>query len=171
MQPNNANLLQTTRFLMTFPRLESTQYFCQEVNLPGLTIKELEQPTAFITTFRPGNKLEYDLFTMHFLVNEDLQSWRQIHDWIHAMAFPENFDQYNDLSRLSKVSAFAKEPQFSDGTLQIMSALNNPVMYVDFKDMFPTTLSGIDFNSTDTDTQPIVAIATFRFTVYNIRMA
>ena len=170
-QPQNTNFLQSTRFVLAFPRISNTQYFCQEVNLPGVSMNEAIQPTPFVDLPIPGNKLIYEPLNITFIVDEELQSWIEIHDWLRAMTFPTNFGEYENLKNLSSVSYYAPKPQYSDGVLNVLSALNNLKTTIHFTDIFPTSLSAIQFNSTDTDTPTITATASFRYSWYDISKA
>ena len=166
-QPENTNFLQTTKFILTFPRISNTQYFCQQVNMPGVSLTELPQQTPFIELYKPGNKMQYELFNVTFIVDEELRAWIQLHDWIKALTFPNDFDQYKNLKNLSPV-ATGPSPQYADGTLTIISSLNNPKISLQFVDMFPTTLSSIMFNTTDENTTTITADCSFRFSYFNV---
>jgi len=74
-QPQNTNFLQSTKFVLTFPRISNTQFFCQEVNLPGVSTSEIPQTTPFVDLYRPGDKLVYEPLNVTFIVNEDMSSW------------------------------------------------------------------------------------------------
>jgi hypothetical protein len=167
-QPQNKDLLQQTKFLFTFSRIPNTQYFCQEVNLPGGYLDDIIHPTPFSDLHVPGTKFHYDPLEVKFLVNEDLTSWSDIYYWLRGMTFPENFDEYRNLKNLSPFTINSKKPQYSDGSLQILTALNNRKITIDFYDLFPENLSGINFTTTDENTTPLVATANFRFSYLRV---
>lgn len=166
--PQNTNFLQTTKFILTFPRINNTQYFCQQVNMPGVSLTELPQNNPFIDLYKPGNKMAYENFNITFIVDEELRSWMELHDWIKGITFPNEFDQYQGLKNLHPVAKDSPAPQYADGQLTILSSLNNPRIRLDFIDMFPTTLSSIIFSSTDDKTTTITADCSFRFSYFNV---
>jgi hypothetical protein len=168
--PQNKNLLQPTKFLLTFGRIPDVQYFCQEVNLPGGYLDDIIHPTPFSDLHVPGTKFHYDALEIKFLVNEDLSSWTDIYYWLRGMTFPESFDEYANLKNLSPLTKNAKKPQYSDGSLQILSALNNTKIIIDFYDMFPENLTGINFTTMDENTTPILATASFRFSYFKVNV-
>ncbi len=167
MQPNDTNFLQSTKFTLAFDRIPTVMYFCQEVNIPGISTFAAEQESPFVKIYRPGDKLEFETLRINFLLDEDLKAWLEIFKWMQALAFPENFEQYRNLNNLSRTSLFSKKPQYSDGTLNILSALNNLKVRINFVDLFPVSLSSIDFRSTDENTTTLSATAEFRYTYYN----
>ena len=57
---------------------------------------------------------------------------------------------------------------YSDGTLQILSSNNVPKFQVNFKDLFPYSLSTLTFDATDTDIEYFTAEVSFKYTNYNI---
>lgn len=167
-QPDNTNILQPTKFLVVFPRILGTQYFCQTVNIPGVSIDAFEQSTRFAILPVPGNRLSFDEFTMTFLVDAELLSWKQIQQWIHALGMPTSHEDYQQLSKQIPWMSQTPLPQYSDGTLSVLSGLNNPKYRVQFKDMFPIRVSGIDFSTMESADNIITATATFRYAYYTI---
>jgi hypothetical protein len=170
--PANRDPLQTTKFRLNFTRLPGITYFCQTANLPGISLTEVPRPTPFVDLYVPGEKAIYDTFNVTFIVNEDLEDWRQIHDWIRAMTFPTEFKEYSDLSRLSNVSYYKARnklpPQYADGILSVYTNKNNAAFRVTYKDLFPTSLSGIQFSALDSAEAIPTADATFRYSYYDI---
>ena len=70
--PQNSNLLQPTKFLLTFDRIGDIQYFCQTVSIPSVSLGEVNRATPFLDMFSPGTKLNYDPLDIEFLINEDI---------------------------------------------------------------------------------------------------
>lgn len=166
--PTNPNLLHANKFTLSFSRLKNMEYFCQGVSLPGISMGEVPKPTPFIDLYSPGEKLIYDLLNVTFFIDEELQSWKEIHDWIRAMTFPTEFEEYVRLPRLNKNIPNIDMPQFSDASLTLYSSSNKPYFRFKFYDCFPITLSSIIFSTSDSPDNPITADATFRFAYYNI---
>ena len=55
---------------------------------------------------------------------------------------------------------------YSDANLIIYSSKNQPKVEVKFSDMFPTSLSGLDYTQESTDVEYFKATATFRYMYY-----
>ena len=168
--PGNKDLLQSTKFRVTFDRLPGTTYFCQTANFPGVSLTEIPRQTPFVDLYVPGEKIVYDTFNITFLVDEDLRSWTEIHDWIRGITFPTDFKEYLDLQRMDKSpymrASFNNKPQYSNGILTLYTNKNNPNFRVKFVDLFPTSLSTILFSSQDSAENIVTADATFRFSYY-----
>lgn len=165
--PINQNFLHPNKFLLNFSRLPNMQFFCQAVTVPGVSLGEIPVPTPFVEKYSPGEKAIYDILNVTFTLDEEMNTWREIHDWIRAMTFPENFEEYQQLPRLSRVSD-KKFPQFSDATLTIFSSTYKPYFKFKFYDLFPTSLSSFVLATQDTPDNVLTADATFRFTYYDI---
>jgi hypothetical protein len=166
--PENTNYLQPTKFQVVFPKITTVTYFCQEVNIPGLGATPATQPTPFIDLPRPGDKLKYGEFDVEFVVDEEMWSWQVIHDWIRGYTFPCSFEEYKLMNRDSLISLKSAQPQYSDGQLTILSALNNPKVKVKFMNIFPVSLSPIKFNTMQSADNIITATASFRYHLFNI---
>ena len=51
----------------------------------------------------------------------------------------------------------------------MLNSASRGFLEVSFTNMFPITLGGVEFTSTVTDAKPVISLATFGFTGYNIR--
>lgn len=151
-------------------------YFCQQANLPGVSLTEIPKPTPFVEMYLPGEKLVYETLNITFLVDEDLQAWTQIHDWMRGITFPNNFEEYLNMqatvAQTSSLNRFVPSSslaggQYTEATMTIHTNKNNPNFRVKFVDVFPVSLSTIIFNTGDSADNVVTADATFRFTYYN----
>ena len=57
---------------------------------------------------------------------------------------------------------------YSDGTLQILSSNLVPKFQVVFKDLFPYSLTTMQFDATDTDIEYFTADVSFKYTIYGL---
>jgi hypothetical protein len=165
--PNNINPLSPVGFQFSIQKLPSLSFFCQEVNLPGLTLGEPEFVNPFARVPIPGETITYDQLIVQFLVDEDMKNYKSIYDWIIALGFPEEYDQYTsfiDSEDRGIIHELAKN--YSDGTLTILNNNNRPAKTLQFIDMFPTNLDTLQFTSTQQDVQYLIGRATFRFSYY-----
>ena len=152
-KPENTNLLQPTKFLMTFPEITDTTYFCQKVNIPGVELDSPIHVTPNLDLYVSGTKITYNTFDMDFMVNEDISSWLVLYKWMVDLSSVEN--SYN--MRKNKQS-----------TLTIMSNLNNPKLRVNFINIFPVSISGINFDTTLSAEDHIIGTASFRYDYFTI---
>ena len=166
--PQNTNYLQATKFLLTFDRIGSTQYFCQSVNIPGVSIGQAPINTPMLDIFAPGNKITYNQLNIDFAVDEALDSWQQIHNWFRSIASPESFGERKRLSDAQNQYKAYGQKSYSDATLTVLNNLNNPTLRVKFVNVFPISLSDIQFDTKMTADDIVYATATFVFDYHNI---
>jgi hypothetical protein len=168
--PTNTDLLQTTKYRVTFDRLPGATYFCQAANVPGVSLTEVPFATPFIDLFVPGEKMIYDTFNITFLIDEDMRAWTELHDWIRGITFPTDFKEYVNLQRRATSTYIRGQsrlsPQYSSAIMTLYTNKNNPSFRVKFVDLFPTSLSSVLFSATDTAENIAIADATFRFSYY-----
>ena len=166
--PTNTNLAQASKFTLAFSRLTYMNYFCTKVNIPGITFGTATQQTPFIDAPVPGDKMIYDDLEITFLVDEPLWAWTTVQDWLRGMAFPDDFNEYKNLSLQQKIQLRGTKPQYSDASLIILTNKNNPILEVKFYDLFPVTLNSIHFDTAMSAENILTATAAFRFTNYEI---
>jgi len=168
--PSNPNLLQPNKFQLNFSRTPNVQYFCQSVSVPGISLSEVPINNPFVDIYAPGEKAIYDLLNVTFLVDEELTAWLEIHNWIRAMTFPKEFEEYRKLGQLNRVANARSglQPQYSDAAITIFSSSNKPYYRFKFYEVFPTTLSTFIMNAADTPESIMTADATFRYSYFDV---
>jgi hypothetical protein len=116
----------------------------------------------------PGEKLSFGELSIQFLIDENMANYVAVHNWLVGLGFPQSHDQYKNFisTRTSSLDNNELLAGYSDGTLQILNSSNNPSRSIFFVDMFPTSLSQIQLQSTVTDTTYLAANATFGYTYY-----
>lgn len=158
--PQNTNPLQPTKFLLTFARISDVQYFCQEVNIPGVQLGEVDRVTPFLDLFSPGTKLTYDPLEITFIIDEELQSWKNLYNWFTSIGDPDGFEGRDHGRELQK------SKHFSDATLTVLSALNNPLLRIEYTNVFPLSMSDIQFDVKQSADTIITCRARFRYQSY-----
>ena len=165
--PENINPLTANGFRFNISKLPEVDFFCQQVNLPGIMLGAPEFATPFLQTPIPGETLTYDNLTIQFLIDEGMVNYQSIYNWIVALGFPQSYEQYiTFVSEDQRNTTNELMRNFSDGVLQILNSSNNVVKTVHFRDMFPTSIETLTFDSTLGDVQYLVGSATFKFGYY-----
>lgn len=169
--PENTNYLQPTKFLLSFDRIGGTTYFCQQVNVPGVNLGQAPISFPGQDVFSPGNKLTWNPLAIRFIINEDMSSFIGLYDWFKAIASPQGTDERNRLTELqNSYKVVSTKPDYlhnySDATLTVLSALNNPIIRIKFVNVFPITLNDIGFDTTLSADTIITADATFMYDYY-----
>ena len=159
--PQNTNLLQPTKFLLSFDRISTVQYFCQSVNLPSITLGEVNRATPFLDMYSAGTKLSYAPLDIEFTIDEELESWKNLYKWFLTIADPDGFEKRTYVKELQRTE------YLSDATLTVLSALNNPVLRINFRNCFPLSLSEIRFDTKLSSDTIVTCSASFRYESYN----
>jgi hypothetical protein len=167
-QPQNTSLLQSTKYIFVMPRINNVQYFCQSVNLPGVSLPEMPRPTSVVDLYVPGNKMVYNRLDVTFLIDAELKAWTDIHDWMRDLTTPVKNEEYANLWRRETIINSKQMAQYADGVLTIMSSLNNPKFRIKYQNMFPVSLSDIEFKTTNSVEDTLTASVSFRYDFFEI---
>jgi len=170
-QIDNRNFLSPTGFKFTLTRTPKVAFFCNQANIPDLTLGIAVQASYLKDIDTPGDKISFGDLSLRFLVDENLENYMEIQNWIRGLGYPEKLSQFADLQNSGTVQGnYSKDRQniYSDGTLQVLTSSQIPNFQISFKDLFPYSLSTITFDSTDTDIQYFTADVSFKYTIYNI---
>jgi len=160
-QPTNLNQLNVVSFDVVFSRQPAVQYFCQRISLPTITLGETNEPSPFMNLPLEGDTLTYEALTLSFIVDEDLTNYTEVYNWLTALGFPRDYEQFAALKEPESASKTLSK--YSDLTIVLHTNKSNPNYRIRFTDCFPTSLSSIGFDATPTGMDPIVVDATFNF--------
>ncbi len=166
-QIQNRNFLSPVGFKFTLAKYPKVSFFCNTARIPELNLGTAIQPSYLKDLDVPGEKISYGDFTLSFLVDEGLENYMAIHNWITGLGFPETTQQFRDLTTNEDSIRDLKE-QYSDGSLSILNSNYRTTANVKFKDLFPVSLTSLEFDATVSDIQYFTAEVVFKYTVYNI---
>lgn len=157
----NINFLATHRFCMKLGRNPNVAYFCQEINLPGMSLGTATQATPFVDIPRTGDKIQYEDLVMTFSVDENMANYKEIANWMVGMGFPRNYPQFAALE--SSAAGI-----YSNLTLFILDSNENVQHTATFNNAIPTALSGLGFSTKVTDAVPMQCTVNFRYAFWEL---
>jgi hypothetical protein len=184
-QPTAQDYASPTQFKFSIIKLPKVEYFCTAVNIPGIQLGSTEQPTSLKDIPIPGDKLTYDTLSMTFMVDENLENYQEIHGWLVGLGFPRDYSEFRSLATSGddrfpgtsntvstepgkvKYGANNSGGTFSDATLSILTSKNNPILEVRFRDIYPTVLSGLNYDQQAGDVDYLTASVTFNYNIYD----
>ena len=166
-QIQNRNFLSGVGFKFNLAKFPKVDFFSNSARIPELNLELTRQPSYLKTIDVPGERLTYGDLTLRFLVDENMENYLAVYNWLTGLGFPETTKEFADLIKDKDGQRDPKEA-FCDGTLRILNSNYREVAKVKFNDLFPTSLTSLDFDATNTDVQYFTAEATFKYTIYNI---
>ena len=151
--PDKLDYASPIQFRFTCAKLPTVEFFCQTANIPGITLGTADVETSLKSIPFPGDKLTYGDLNVSFLVDENLNNYKEIHDWIIALGFPQNHTQFADLQaagadRYPGSTSGADVPItntpaplseggiYSDATLTVLNSKNIAVTEIRFDNIF-----------------------------------
>ena len=183
-QPDKLDYSSPTQFRFILNQIPTVQFFVQTANIPGISLGEAVIPTPYKDIPYVGDKVTYESLNVQFLVDEHLENYIEIHNWMVGLGFPKTRQQFTDFrSSTSNTSnaagkaqtdigkvwkSVAERPLYSDATLTVLSNKNNPLVECRFEDVFPVALSGLDYTQQVSDVEYLTATVDFRYKLYEI---
>ena len=166
-QIGNRNFLSPVGFKFTLARYPKVSFFANSVRIPEISMSLAIQPNYLNDIPVPGTAMTFGDFNLRFLVDEDMENYMAVHNWLTGLGFPETTEQFTELTTTDSGIRDQKSA-FSDGSLYILNSNFRNTAVVKFKDLFPVSLTSLEFDATPNDIQYFTAEASFKYTVYNI---
>ena len=166
-QIQNRNFLSPVGFKFTLAKEPKVAFFCNSARIPEITLGVAQQPTYLKRLDVPGEILTYGDFSLKFLVDENMENYMAVHNWLTGLGFPETAEQYRNLTTDDQGVRDSKQV-FSDGSLHILNSNYKDTAIIKFRDLFPVSLSSLEFDATPTDVMYLTAQVSFKYTIYDI---
>jgi hypothetical protein len=159
----NFNYMQPTSFKLVIDRRNypNLEFFCQNVTHPGMIMNPVELPVRKLAGLPfPGETLTFNELSTNILLDENLESYTEMFNWIRRLLENNMFDR--------NASGKSSQPNYADITLSILSSHNNQTKQVRYIDCVPTSLGDINFESTSSGQEFITFAASFRFNYFEL---
>ena len=166
-QLENRNFLSPIGFQFSLNKVPKATFFSNSARIPEIVLGTAVQPVYLKDIDIPGDKLQYGDFTLRFLVDEDLVNYMSIHNWLTGLGYPESTEQFKKATTNTE-GLRDNEEIFSDGSLSILNSNYRTTAIVKFRDLFPISLTSLEFEATDTDVNYFTAEVSFKYTIYEI---
>jgi hypothetical protein len=163
--PTDRNFLNPVNFTFQIKRAPAINFFVQSVNVPGFAIPNSGQATPFVKIPKPGDHISYQDLEISFKVDEALQNYFEIYNWMKALGFPDNTAQYKNLAVQDKSQGLGI---YSDIQLLVLSSNRNPIFVVNFLNCFPYSLGSLQFDTRPVDIDYVACTAAFKYQTFNV---
>ena len=182
-QPAKLDYASPIQFRFKCTKLPEVEFTCQTANIPGISLGSGTQPTSLVDVPIPGDKISYQSLDISFLVDENLNNYKELHDWIIGIGFPKDHTQFRDAlaagsdrfpgstapTRTERQTvATAEGAIYSDATLTILNSKNIAKTEIRFRDVYPTSLGALNYNVAASDIDYINVAASFNYSLYEI---
>ncbi len=171
-QISNRNYLSPVGFKFSLAKAPKVSFFSNSAQIPGLYINPAVQPTYLKDVPQVGDKMEFQDFSLRFLIDENLENYMQIQNWMRGIAFPDNLGEIYDLwsghGDFGDTDPRNPDNLTSDGVLLVLNSSQNAQFMIKFNDLWPTDLTTLQFDATPGTIDYFTAEVTFKYTIYEI---
>ena len=184
-QPSKMDYASPVQFRFKISKLPEVEFFIQTVNLPGISLGSATVPTSLYDYPVPGDKITYQSLDISFLVDENLNNYKELHDWMLGLGFPNKHQQFADLQAtgadrfpgstkgalvpgVDTPVPLAEGPIYSDATLTILNSKNIAKTEIRFQNVFPTSIGSLSYDVKAADVDYLQTQASFTYINYDI---
>ena len=174
--PKTYDYLRPNAFRFGVKDIPNVSFTCQSANIPDIQLGYAVQPTPFVDIPTIGDKINFGELAIRFLISEDMSNYLELYNWLVALGFPKDYTQFDALIK-NRPSRFpfkvnqrgeSEVLAYSDATLTILDSTNTPKVNIIYKDIFPISLEGLDFDIASAGVEYFTAIASFKYTLFEV---
>ena len=184
-EPSKRDYASPVQFRFKMSKLPLVEFFVQSANLPGISLGNATQVTPLYDIPIPGDKISYSPLDLSFIVDENLNNYKEIHDWLLGLGFPQNYTQFQDLQTEGQdrfpgttrsTANIGRQPRaplpeggiYSDATLTVLNSKNIAKTEIRFQNVYPTSLGGLSYDIKLADVDYLQAPVSFAYMYYEI---
>ena len=183
--PSKFDYASPIQFRFKITKLPLVEFSIQTANIPGISLDEVQQPTRLKAIALPGSTLTFANLDISFLVDENLNNYKELHDWLIGLGTPESDSQFAGLlaagsDRFPGSTAGASVPGvanprplaeggiYSDATLIVLNSKNIAKTEIRFKNVYPVSLGSLSYDVKLSDVDYLQVAASFAYMGYEI---
>ena len=184
-EPSKLDYASPIQFRFKMTKLPNVEFFVQTANIPGISLGSTTLETPLKDIAGVGDKVTYQSLDVTFLVDENLNNYKEIHDWITGLGFPQDHKQFNTLlatgsdrfsgstaSTAATGTSIAQPADdggiYSDATLTVLNSKNIAKTEIRFQNVYPTSLAALSYDIKASDVDYISVQASFSYMYYDI---
>jgi len=174
--PKTYDYLRPNAFRFGVKDIPNVSFTCQSANIPDIQLGYAVQPTPFVDIPTIGDKINFGELAIRFLISEDMSNYLELYRWIVAIGFPKDYNQFSTFVKdrpsrfpfVTNTNGTSDILAYSDATLTILDSTNTAKVNIIFKNLFPTSLSALDFDIASGSVEYFTAIASFKYTIFEV---
>jgi hypothetical protein len=174
--PKTYDYLRPNAFRFGVKDIPNVSFTCQSANIPDIQLGYAVQPTPFVDIPTIGDKINFGELAIRFLISEDMSNYLELYRWIVAIGFPKDYNQFSTFVKdrpsrfpfVTRLDGSSEILAYSDATLTILDSTNTAKVNIIFKNLFPTSLSALDFDIASGSVEYFTAIASFKYTIFEV---
>lgn len=150
-------------------KLPDFNFKVKSVDTPAINVVGVEVPTPMQKMMVAGDTVHYDELSFTFIVDENMYNYCSVYNWLCGLGFPSSFEEFRELLATGLQVYNPNNRSYtvgetSDINLMILTNHKNRNIDIKYYNAFPTSLSGLSFNNSNTDSETITATVSFKFT-------
>lgn len=156
---DNINYLQPSKFQVVIDRrrFANLNFFAQSFQHPNITTQAAEVPyRQYSSSPSVPDSFSYGELSVQFIMDEDMRSYMEIHNWLKNNVENEFQSQDKD------------EPTYADIVITILSSKNNVNKKIKYRNAFPVSIGEVPFEANVDGTTVITYPVSFRYTYFEI---
>ena len=165
-QPDNPNFLSPANYTFLIQKLPVLSSLITKVSIPGISLGTIKSPTTFRALQVPGNPLTFTEFNVTYKLDESLQAYTTLTNWLVGLGIPDTFQTYADLNAQPIANG-----KYSDASLTFLDSSKNPTVTMNFSSAFPVSASGFSMETSVNDIQYVEQTISFAFQSLKIETA
>jgi hypothetical protein len=165
-QQKNVNPLLPNKFTFFLTKLPELSMAAKSSNIPGISLPSFKQVTSLNPIPRSGLNLTFEALEITFIVDEDLNNWSELANWMRLMAMVKTGTDYSEV-KIEQLQPGPEGGLVSDAQLVILTNESVPNIVFFFRDAFPVYLSELRLTNDTSTPVPLEATVRFEYTYYD----
>jgi len=172
----NTNTLYGNHYKFAIDRLPDLTFYVQSVQTSTVTGEQLIQPNPFANIHHPGEKLQFGTINVSYLIDANFKNYFSLYYWMKGYGFPHSFDEVvqfraKQKTLIGNVRPTVHNVETTHAVLSILTPDTSAIIAeIHYDGLFPTELSALQFQTTDSDAPLLSTSCTFSCSTFDIKL-
>ncbi|QIG65694.1 baseplate wedge subunit [Ochrobactrum phage vB_OspM_OC] len=146
---NTLNFAHGNKFRFVISDLPNTQFLGVQYITPTITATSIKVPYKQHYVNVGGDKLDYGDLTVTFKIDKEYKNYIELVTWLNGIGKPHDYKEREDLVKSHQITKYQMNEHLigCDVSIIMLDNQSNPSMEIIFRNVFPTTLTGINLDT------------------------
>ncbi len=170
--PSIINPLTLHSFELNIVKVPKLTYFLHDVNIPSISLPTKNIDTPFSVIPQHGDKIDFESLNVRFLIDEKLENYKSLYEWIMLCGFPNDNTEVNKWkTKWFDYRAELTDSEYgmkSDATLALRKDNGEICAVFHFEDLVITSLGTVSLTTENSESVNLFCDASFAFRSFKL---
>lgn len=158
------NYLTNNGYQLVVPKFRDMDFYATSFVFPSMSLPAVNINTPFARLPTAGDQMEYAPISFTFMVDEYLENYVALTDWIKSISYSTAFTDFSSYEKKDQYQTLGEQ----DIAIIILDSKNQPSRTFRFVNAIPVSLGGFEMTAQSNDVDHVYSTVTFEYDYFDV---